>query len=136
MPHTKSLASYWRNIPQTYRLEGVKCDTCGESIFPARSICPHCRRAGKLHKQKMKGTGTVYSYTVVHAPPEGFELHSPYIMAIVELDEGPRLTAQIVDCGKEAVKIGTKVETVFRKIRESGESGIIQYGYKFRPVEN
>ncbi len=134
MPHTKSLPSYWRKIPQWYRLEGVKCATCGSYYFPERTICPECRRDGKLEMYKFKGMGKIYSYTVVHAPPAGFELHKPYIMAIVELDEGPRLTAQIVDCKKEDIDIGTKVEVVFRRIRESGDEGIIHYGYKFKPI--
>lgn len=136
MPHTKSLASYWRRIPQWYRLEGAKCETCGEYYFPLRSLCPECRRGGKLQKHTFKGTGTIYSYTIIHAPPSGFELHRPYIMAIVELDEGPRLTAQVVECDKEDIRIGKKVRMVFRRIRDSDEGGIIQYGYKFKPVEN
>lgn len=136
MPHTRALASYWRRMPQWFRLEGVQCTTCGEYFFPARSICPDCRREGKLEMHQFKGTGTVYSYTVVHAPPQGFELHNPYIIAIVELDEGPKLTAQVVDCDKLGIKIGSKVEMVLRKITEGGEDGIIQYGYKFKPVSS
>lgn len=136
MPHTKSLASYWRRMPQLYRLEGVQCTTCSEYFFPARSICPECRREGKLEPHQFKGTGTIYSYTIVHAPPQGFELHNPYIIAIVELDEGPKLTAQVVDCDKKDIKIGSKVEMVLRKIADGGDDGIIQYGYKFKPIEN
>lgn len=136
MPHTKSLSSYWRKMPQWYRLEGIKCETCGNFMFPSRSICPVCRREGKLSMHKFKGTGRVYSYTVVHAPPKGFELHRPYIMAIVELDEGPQLTAQIVDCKAEDISIGTPVEMTFRRIRDGTEGGIIHYGYKFKPIEN
>jgi len=132
MPHTKSQASYWRNISQWHRLEGVECKTCGELYFPSRSLCLKCRRQGKLEVRRFSGKGTVYSYTVIHAPPQGFELHKPYIMAIVELDEGPRLTAQIVDCKNEEIKIGSRVESVFRRISEDREGGIIQYGYKFK----
>jgi hypothetical protein len=123
-------------MPQWYRLEGVKCVTCGENYFPSRSICPTCRREGKLEMFKFKGRGKVYSYTVVHAPPSGFELHRPYIMAVVELEEGPKLTTQIVECKKEDVKIGMDVEIVIRRVIEDPGGGIIQYGYKFKPVEN
>ena len=55
----------------------------------------------------------------------------PYVLALIKLVEGPVITAQIVDCAPEDVDIGTKVHTVFRKIRQDGESGIIEYGYKF-----
>ena len=53
-------------------------------------------------------------------------------MAIVELEEGAKLTTQIVDCNPEDVEIGDEVEMVFRKIREEGDDGVISYGYKFR----
>ena len=86
--------------------------------------------------ERFSGKGTVYSYTVVHAPPQGFELHRPYLLAIIELEEGPKLTAQIVDCAREDLKIGLPVEMTFRKIREGTEGGIIHYGYKFKPREN
>jgi hypothetical protein len=59
---------------------------------------------------------------------------TPYVLAIVKLDEGPQITTQIVmDPAK--VKIGMKVKSVFRKIATDGESGIIHYGTKFVPVE-
>ncbi len=57
----------------------------------------------------------------------------PYIMAIVEMEEGVRVTAQIVDCKPEDVKIGMKVEAIFRRMGAEGKSGLIRYGYKFRP---
>ncbi len=136
MPHTKSLSSYWRKMPQWYRLEGVKCCSCGTYYFPSRSLCPECRREGKIEVHKFKGTGKVYSYTIVHAPPVGFELHRPYLLAIIELDEGAKLTAQIVDCKADDLEIGMPVEVCFRRIREGKEGGINHYGYKFKPKEN
>jgi uncharacterized OB-fold protein len=57
-------------------------------------------------------------------------------MAIVELEEGPKLTAQIVEAKKEDLEIGQKVEMVLRRVREGGEQGIIHYGYKFKPIED
>ncbi len=133
MPHSKSLSSYWRRIPQWYRLEGVECSTCGQTFFPARTLCPECRREGKLSKFTFGGKGKIYSYTVVHAPPQGFELHRPYIMAIIELDEGPMMTAQIVDCDPEDVDFGMKVTKCFRKVIADSDEGIIRYAYKFKP---
>jgi len=50
----------------------------------------------------------------------------------VELFEGPRLTAQVVGVGEKDVKIGDKVEMIFRKILEDSPEGLIHYGYKFR----
>ena len=134
MPHSKGLAQYWRKMPQWYRLEGVVCETCNTAYFPSRSICPKCRRTGKISAKKFSGTGKVYSFTTIHTTPSGFDLQKPYNLAIIELDEGPRLTAQVVDCAPDNMKIGQKVEAIFRRIKETGPEGIIQYGYKFRPV--
>lgn len=79
------------------------------------------------------GKGSVYSYTVVTDPPAGFEEQAPYVLALVQLDEGPLVTAQLTDLG-EPVTVGMRVEMVTRKLRTEGESGMIVYGYKFRPV--
>ena len=134
MPHSKSLSLYWRRVPQWYRLEGTRCSSCSSYYFPVRSICPECRREGKLNNVKFSGRGTIESYTTVHAPPAGFELQKPYTIGIIKLEEGPKLTAQIVDCEPGDVKIGGDVQVVFRKIREGGGRGVIHYGYKFKPV--
>ena len=78
------------------------------------------------------GRGTVYSYTIVLNAPEGFEEQAPYTIALVQLDEGPMVTAQLTDLEGEP-EIGMRVEMVTRKLRTDGEAGIIVYGYKFRP---
>lgn len=128
------VSRFWREIPQRYNLVGTKCENCNTVYFPQIDICPRCRRSGfgKLEPKKLRGTGEVVSYTIVHVAPEGFEEQVPYIIAIIELDEGPRLTAQIVDCEPEDIDIGTKVEASFRKIQEEGQGGAIHYGYKFK----
>jgi uncharacterized OB-fold protein len=85
---------------------------------------------------KFSGRGTVYAHTVIHAPPEGFESFSPYAVAIVQLNEGPKVTSQVVDCKPEDVYIGMSVEACFRKLRDQGHDGIIVYGFKFRPTDD
>ncbi|NOZ77425.1 MAG: Zn-ribbon domain-containing OB-fold protein [Euryarchaeota archaeon] len=121
---------FWRNIHSRYNLVGTRCGTCETLYFPPRVFCPKCRRMSKLEPVKLRGEGEVVTYTVIHTGPEGFDKQTPYIMAIVELDDGPRLTAQIVDCRPEDVEIG-----VFRKIQEDGQAGLIHYGFKFVPVK-
>lgn len=81
---------------------------------------------------QLSGKGEVYSFTVVTDPPAGFELQAPYVLAIIKLDEGPMLTAQLTDL-EGAPEIGMRVEMVTRKLRAEGAEPII-YGYKFRPV--
>jgi hypothetical protein len=127
---------FWRSIDQRYNLEGVQCGNCAQKIFPARTLCPKCRHlsVGKLKPFPFRGEGTVEAFTVVHSPPQGYELQAPYAMAIVKLAEGPRLTAQIVDVDASKLKVGMAVRQVFRRINQDGEAGVIHYGYKFAPA--
>jgi scaffold protein (connect acetoacetyl-CoA thiolase and HMG-CoA synthase) len=131
----KDIVRAWRHIPQRYSLIGSKCLHCGKVFFPKRVICPECRRKGNLEDIKLCGEGIIHTYSVIHAPTEDFKIISPYVVAIVELKEGAKITTQIVDCNPGDVEIGNKVEMVFRKIKEEGDDGVISYGYKFRIKE-
>lgn len=84
--------------------------------------------------RNLSGRGEIYSYTVMYNVPQGFEEQKPYTIALVKLDEGPMVTAQLTDVDHREVKIGMRVEMVTRKLREDGDEGQIIYGYKFRPV--
>ncbi|KYK29104.1 transcriptional regulator [Thermoplasmatales archaeon SG8-52-1] len=128
---------FWREIPQRYNLIGNKCSECGKIFFPPRESCPDCRRKsiGKLKEYKLSGNGIVETYTIICDAPEKFEGQAPYPIAIIKLDEGPKLTAQIVDCDNNKIKIGMRVKSTFRKIQDDGYVGAIYYGYKFKPVE-
>ena len=81
---------------------------------------------------KLSGKGEVVTYSIIHVAAEAFEEQVPYPIAIIKLEEGPHLTAQIVDCDINDVKIGMKVESTFRKIQQDGSTGAIYYGYKFK----
>jgi uncharacterized OB-fold protein len=82
----------------------------------------------------LSGYGEVYSFTTMYNVPQGFEEQKPYTVALVKLDEGPMVTAQLTDVNSANVKIGLRVEMVTRKLREDGNEGQIIYGYKFRPL--
>lgn len=131
-----TIPRFWREISSRYNLVGMKCPHCKGTYFPPRTICPTCHRKslGKMERTKLSGQGKVISYTVVHEAPEAFEMQKPYVMAIIEMDEGPKLTAQLIDCGEDEVKIGMKVTSTFRKLHAEGSGGIIHYGYKFKPL--
>ncbi len=128
----KDIVRGWRHIPERYNLIGLKCTRCGEIYFPKRVMCPECRRKGKLEDIKFSGKGKIHTYSIIHTPTEEFKSLSPYTVAIIELEEGAKITSQIVDCQKNEVKIGDDVELVFRKIKEEGDEGVISYGYKFK----
>ena len=123
---------FWREIPQRYRYEANRCKTCDMTFFPPRPICPECR-SQELDETKLAETGKVLTYTIIRVPPKQFVDQAPYAVGIVELEDGVKVTAQIVDCDFETLKVGMKVRLEFRKIFHAGESGIICYGYKFVP---
>jgi uncharacterized protein len=80
------------------------------------------------------GTGEVFSFTTVQEAPQGFDSQAPYVLALVRLDEGPFITAQLTDLDAEGVAIGDRVEMVTRKLATEGSTGVIIYGYKFRKL--
>lgn len=123
---------YWREIPQRYRLEANKCKECGYISFPPRLICPQCKNR-EFEETKLAEKGKVLTFTVIRVPPHQFIDQAPYAVGIVELDDGVKLTGQIVDCDFEDLKIGKRVKIEFRKVFDEGEAGILCYGYKFVP---
>ena len=127
---------FWREIPQRYNILGNKCDSCGKIFFPPKETCPECRRKslGKMNSYKLSGKGKVVTFTIIHVGPEDFEDQAPYPIAIIKLEEGPCITAQIVDCDPHDVKIGMNVHSTFRKIQQDGKIGAIYYGYKLNPL--
>lgn len=126
------ISRHWRIKQQRYGLVGEVCPHCEEKIFPPRDVCPSCAGEAKT-PYVFSGRGEVYSYTTVYDAPEGYEGSSPYTVALIKLEEGPMVTAQLTDVDNGAVTIGTPVEMVTRKLREDGERGMLVYGYKFRP---
>lgn len=127
------VAHDWRLKGQRYRLEGEECPHCKAKIFPPRDICPECKRPAK-EPYRLSGRGEVYTFSTLSSAPEGFESFTPYTVALVKLEEGPMVTAQLTDVAPEDVRIGMPVEMVTRKLRAQGDEGTIIYGYKFRPT--
>ncbi len=127
-----SLPAVWRTKKQRYALVGEICKKCGAKIFPPRDICPECSKPAQT-PFSFSGKGIVYSFATLYQASEEFEEYTPYTVALVKLEEGPMVTAQLTDVDPEEVKIGMPVEMVTRKLYEEGKGGVIHYGYKFRP---
>jgi uncharacterized protein len=121
---------YAREIPQRYRLEGAVCAGCQKRYFPPRRVCPACKGKAFL-KVALAREGAIVTYTTIHVGPRGMAMETPYSVAIVELDDGVRLTSQVVDCAPEELSIGARVRAVFRRFGAEGHDGIIHYGHKF-----
>ncbi|MBC2699060.1 MAG: Zn-ribbon domain-containing OB-fold protein [ANME-2 cluster archaeon] len=125
-----TVSRFWRKIPHRYNLIGTHCTNCGEYYFPPRQMCPTCRRDGKIESYQFEGKGEVITYTVIHTAAKGYANQVPYNLAIIKLNEGPSLTGQVI-CEPGELEIGTRVRSVFRKLGEESEKGMIYYGTKF-----
>jgi uncharacterized OB-fold protein len=125
---------HWRLNQQRFGLIGEVCQHCQTKIFPPRDICPACGKEAKT-TYAFSGRGEIFSFTTIYEPPSGFDETAPYTVALVKLEEGPMVTAQLTDLGESLPEIGMPVEMVTRRLREDGdERGMLIYGYKFRPV--
>ncbi len=124
------LPRYHRLRSAYYRLEGRRCTACEAIHFPPRDRCETCRETS-LEPHRLSGRGTVYAHAEVSQAPRGFT--APYVVAMIELEEGMKVTAQLTDVEPREVAVGMPVEMVTRRLQEKGERGYIVYGYKFRP---
>jgi uncharacterized protein len=92
------------------------CNSCGRSFFVPQAVCTHCLSNDWTYAQS-SGQGTVYSATVVHrAPYPGVE--APFHLAVVDLDEGWSMLANLLDAGEGPVAIGTRVQVAWLDVDE------------------
>ncbi len=124
---------YWRLKNQRYHLIGSKCQRCGNLSFPPRKVCSKCK-SRELEEYTFGKKGTIYSFTTIYQATQAFEQNVPYVVAIIELEQNVKITAQLTDIHGVQIEIGMPVEMVIRKIYEEGDKGPIHYGYKFRPL--
>lgn len=124
MPVPTSLsAPFWEGTLQgVLRLQ--RCEGCGHHEWTPQQVCSRCLR-DSLEWKPVSGRGTVYSFSVVHRPQTpGFQ--APYAVAIVELEEGPRMLTDLVGIEPDSIRIGMPVEVAFENV------GAVAL-YHFRP---
>ena len=109
---TRDSAHFWAGLAVS-ELRLQRCKSCCALQYPPGPVCRLCW--SDAHEWNVaSGAGTIYSYTVVHrTTTPGFAADTPYIVAMVDLAEGPRLTTNIVNCAIDAVRIGMSVRAVF-----------------------
>lgn len=116
---TPTTQPFWDALAD-HRVELQYCPSCEQYIYYPRTHCPHCL-SRDLEWREVPGTGTVYTYTVARrptAPPWADDL--PQQIAVVELDEGPRLTTELVNVAPEDIKVGLRVKPHFDDHKEAG----------------
>ncbi|MDR7551332.1 MAG: Zn-ribbon domain-containing OB-fold protein [Armatimonadota bacterium] len=118
LPQPSPLTAPFWQAARRRELLVQRCCACAGFVFYPRWNCPHCG-ARDLEWVRVSGRGTVYTYTVARRPTHpAFADRVPYVIAIVELEEGPRMTTNIVGCDPDTVRIGMPVEAVFEDMSE------------------
>ncbi len=108
-----------------------KCTDCGNAQFYPRVFCTHCG-SRSLEWIESSGKATLFTFAIVHAPPHpGFAGDTPYITAIVELEDGVKMPSQVIGIEPEPgnLRIGMELEVVFEKVADTISLP------KFRPAQ-
>ena len=105
-------APFWQ-AAREHRLAIMQCRLCDRHFFYPRALCPHCHSSVDGWTN-VSGRGTIYSFTIARRPGgAAFKSDVPYVVALVELEEGPRLITNIVTSDVDSIRIGQKVTAVF-----------------------
>lgn len=125
---TPDTQPFWDAVKR-HQLLLPKCKACGQFHYFPRPFCPHCF-SWDLEWTQCSGNGKLYSYVINHRPAPGFEEETPYVIAVVELDEGPRMLSNLIDIEPtpEAVQVDMPVEILFQDVNEELSM------FKFRPA--
>ena len=104
---------YWEGTAQG-KLLLPHCQLCKQVIWYPKTLCTQCGHIG-VDWVAAKGTGSIYTYTIMRATRAAgpYSEAVPYVVAYVELDEGPRIMTNIIDCDPEKLAIGQRVKVVF-----------------------
>ncbi|MBO0729407.1 MAG: Zn-ribbon domain-containing OB-fold protein [Acidimicrobiaceae bacterium] len=108
-------APFWEGL-RSRQLLLQRCDHCGRYRFVPGELCPQCF-SRSLTWTPVSGQGTVYTFTVVRrAPTPAYQARAPYVLAQIELEEGPRITSALDRVEPEEVRIGMPVRVLFEDV--------------------
>jgi uncharacterized OB-fold protein len=123
---TQANAEFWAATAEG-RFQLQRCNECDTVLWFPRRHCPSCW-AENVSTFDANGKGVIYSFTIIRKGAMAYKDSGPFVVAYVELAEGPRVMTNIVDCDVETVKVGMPVEVVFH---DTGGGNAL---YRFRPV--
>ena len=108
-PETKA---YWEGC-RKHQLLLQRCGQCNEYQFYPRVICSHCM-SEDLQWEQASGRGRILTFTIVRrAVSEAYEADVPYVVALIQLDEGPTMMSNVVQCNPETLTTGSSVQVIF-----------------------
>ena len=125
---TQANAAFWAATAEG-RFQLQRCNECDTVLWFPRRHCPSCWTEN-VSTFDASGKGVVYSFTVIRKGAMAYKESGPFVIAYVELAEGPRVMTNLVDCDVETVKVGMPVEVVWH---DTGQGNAL---YRFRPVAN
>jgi hypothetical protein len=118
IPRPAPESAYYWQAAREHRLELPRCNACGKFWFPPSQSCPHCL-ASDFAWQPVSGIGKIFSFVTYHRiyhPALAKDV--PYVVALVELAEGPRLLTNIVGIAPDAVACDMPVKVVFDDVAD------------------
>ncbi len=125
---TQANAAFWAATAEG-RFQLQRCNECDTVLWFPRRHCPSCWTEN-VSTFDASGKGAIYSFTIIRKGAMLYKDAGPFVVAYVELAEGPRVMTNIVDCDVETVKVGMPVEVVFH---DTGQGNAL---YRFRPAAN
>ncbi len=132
-PITPEAKPYWDGLREQ-KLMLPKCQDCGRCFFYPRVVCPHChsRRIGWVQSS---GRGRLFSFEISYQPlNKAFKVKPPYVLAMVELEEGPRLLSNLVGIAADPklIRCDMPVEVVYEKLNDEFTVPAVQAGGRSR----
>jgi hypothetical protein len=116
-PASEASAPFW-DATRERRLSLPWCTACGTALWFPRETCPACL-GDAIEWRDAAGTGTVHAVSVHHRPGPGRDpADGPYVVALVDLPEGVRVMANVVDCAPGSVAIGDPVRVAWRALSD------------------
>ena len=116
---TPETQEFWEGT-KAGELRLQRCDTCANVYFPPRPFCPKCG-SRSVRWFAASGKGTLHSYVINHRPAFGFQDEAPYAIAVIKLDEGPKMMTNLVDVEQtpEALVLDMPMEVAFDTVSEA-----------------
>ena len=108
-------AHFWAGCKEG-KLLLQRCKDTGKAYFPPRPFSPYTG-SRDVEVFEASGKATLFSYVINHRPPKGFEAEAPYAIAVVELEEGPRMMTNITGCDQtpEALQLDMPLQVTFKR---------------------
>ena len=119
IPPTSELTQPFWDAARDHQLVIQQCDDCAHYLFPPAAHCPQCGSAN-LTWTPVSGRGSVYTYTIAYRPPHPvLKDHCPLAIAVIELEEGPRMMSNVIGVDPETLTIDTPVQVTYETIDDS-----------------